>query len=71
MRSVKGIYDGEKVQLLENIGTSKPCKVIVTFIEDEADTESFRNYPADEDSFQFWTVKEEDIYQDYLKKKTK
>ena len=68
MRSVKGIYDGEKVQLLEKINADKPCKVIVTFIEDKAGTE-FRNYPADEGAFPFWTAKEEDIYQDYLKKK--
>jgi len=71
MRSVKGIYDGEKIQLLEKIDADKPCKVIVTFIEGETDAETFRNYPADEGAFQFWDVKEEDIYQDYLKKKIK
>jgi hypothetical protein len=69
MRSVKGIYDGEKVQLLEKVDAEKPCKVIVTFIEEESDAEALRNYSADEDAFQFWSVKEEDIYQDYLKKK--
>ena len=70
MRSVKGIYDGEKVQLLEKVDAGKPCKVIVSFIEDDSDVEALRNYFADEDAFQFWTVKEEDIYQDYLKKKS-
>ena len=35
MHSVKGIYDGEKVQLLEKVPVEKPCKVIVTFEEEE------------------------------------
>jgi len=69
MRSVKGIYDGEKIQLLEKPEQQKPCKVIVTFIEDDIDTENLRQHPADEDAFDFWRVEEEDLYQDYLKKK--
>ncbi len=69
MRSLKGIYDGEKVQLLESPEHLKPGKVIVTFIEDDLDTESLRQYSSDEDAFNFWKVAEEDIYQDYVKKK--
>ena len=67
MVSIKGIYDGEKLRLLENITIQKPCKVIVTFIEEEGD-KSLRQYTADEDVFDFWNASEEDIYQDYLQK---
>lgn len=69
MRSIKGVFDGEKVQLLEKVEQQKPCKVIVTFVDDESDIENLRSYPADEAAFEFWKVEEEDIYQEYLKKK--
>jgi hypothetical protein len=69
MLSVKGIFDGEKIQLLEKPNRQNPGKVIVTFIDDENDIESFRQYAADEDAFDFWKAEEEDIYHDYLKKK--
>ncbi len=69
MRSVKGIYDGEKVKLLEKVEQQAPGKVIITFVEDEADIENLRQYPADEDAFDFWKSGEEDLYQDYLKTK--
>jgi hypothetical protein len=67
MRSVKGLYDGEKIKLLEKVDQQKPCPVIITFIEDESDIDKLRQYPADEDAFDFWLA-EEDLYQDYLKK---
>ncbi len=69
MYSVKGIYDGEKVELLEKPEHQKPCKVIVTFVEEDTDIEDLRQYPADEEAFDFWKVAEEDLYQDYLKQK--
>ncbi len=69
MRSVKGIYDGEKVQLLEMPLQQKPCKVIVTFVEEDTGIESFREHPADEEAFDFWKAEEEDLYQDYIKQK--
>jgi hypothetical protein len=68
MRSVEGIYDGEKLELLENIEIQTPCKVLVTFIEDDAEVERLRKYPSDEDAFDFWNANEEDLYQDYLQK---
>ena len=68
MLSVKGIYDGEKVKLLENIIIQNPCKVIVTFVEEDAEVKSLRQYSADEDAFDFWKAEEEDIYQDYIQK---
>lgn len=69
MHSVNGVFDGDKVQLLEKPEHQKPCKVIVTFIEDESDIESIRRYAGDDDAFNFWKMEEEDLYQDYLKKK--
>ncbi len=68
MRSVKGIYDGEKIRLLEKVEQQKPCPVIITFIEEESDSEKLRSYPGDVDAFNFWRAEEEDLYQDYLKK---
>ncbi len=56
------------MQLLENIKIQKPCKVIVTFIEEDAEDESLRKYSADEEAFGFWNANEEDLYQDYLQK---
>ncbi len=38
MYAVKGIYDGEKVQLLEKAPVQKPCDVIVTFVDEENGT---------------------------------
>ena len=35
MHTVKGIYDGKKVQLLEEAPVHEPCDVIVTFVEEE------------------------------------
>jgi hypothetical protein len=57
--------------LLEKPEHQKPCKVIVTFVEEDTDTdiENLRQYPADEEAFDFWKVAEEDLYQDYLKQK--
>ncbi len=68
MRSVEGIYDGQKLELLENIEVQTPCKVIVTFIEEDAEVESLRKYPSDDEAFDFWNTNAEDLYQDYLQK---
>ena len=35
MLSVKAIYDGKNVKLLENVEVKKPGKVIVTFLDEE------------------------------------
>ncbi|MEO6329330.1 MAG: hypothetical protein ABIO55_10370 [Ginsengibacter sp.] len=68
MLSVKGIYDGENIKLLEKPEHITPGKVIITFIENETEIDNLREYTTDEDSFNFWN-EEEDMYQDYLKKK--
>lgn len=68
MQTVKGLYKGGKVELLEHVDIDKPCKVIVTFVEDD-DVNALRKYSADEDAFSFWNDSGEDVYQDYLKSK--
>ncbi len=55
------------VELLNSIKAAFKDKTVEMIVSDEVDTETIRTY-ADEDSFKFWMVEEEDIYQDYLKK---
>jgi len=72
MLAVKGIFDGQKVHLLEKVTETKKFKVVVTFIEEVADGEDIsviREYAADEPAFSFWQDSGENLYQDYLKKK--
>jgi len=61
------------VELLNSIKEAfkdKKVEIIVSDEIKETDHDALRNY-ADEDSFKFWMVEEEDLYQDYLKKKLK
>ena len=70
MLSVNGIFDGSHIKFLGETPVKKPYKVIVTFVEEINDVESdLRNFSAQTRGFDFWEVKEEDIYQDYLKSK--
>ncbi len=67
MLSVKAIYDGKRVKLLEKLNINKPREVIVTFL-DEPDTE----ISADElqllaehsGTFNFLNNEQDDIYSD-------
>ena len=61
------------MELLNSIKTAfkdKTVDIIVTDGVEVGDTESMRKYLADNDSFQFWMSKEEDLYEDYKKKKS-
>lgn len=70
MLSVNGIFDGLIIKFLGEIPVKKPYKVIVTFVEEISETESdLRNFSAQTQGLDFWEVKEEDLYQDYLKSK--
>jgi hypothetical protein len=71
MISIKGIYDGKTLKLLEAINVQSPKKVIVTFVDDLDDNEQVRQYASQTDSFSFWAEPAEDLYQDYLKKEKK
>ena len=67
MISVKGLYDGEKIKLLEKVDTKTPQKVIITFLESgEEKALSQRLYKLAETggSFEFLKDSEEDIYSD-------
>ena len=56
--------------LLNSIKEAFKDKTVEIVVSDEInESETIRSYIADEDSFKFWMVEEEDLYQDYLKKK--
>jgi hypothetical protein len=58
------------MDLLNSIKAAFKDKEVEIIVTDKADdTETLRNYPADEDTFGFWQIKEEDVYQEYLNKK--
>ncbi len=67
MLSVKAIYDGKNIKLLEDVKVSKPRKVILTFLDDEE-----LDFTSDEilfvaekgGSFDFLNDPKEDIYTD-------
>jgi len=67
MLSIKGIYDGKNLELLDKVEVNKPRKVIVTFLdEDEADiTNDELLYVAEKGkAFDFLNDMDEDIYTD-------
>ena len=68
MLTVKAIYDGKKLKFLDKVSIKKPTNVLVTFLDDESDSEI-----AHEDllrlaekggAFDFLNDPEEDIYTD-------
>ncbi|MFQ5709948.1 MAG: hypothetical protein ACE5HO_21030 [bacterium] len=69
MLTVKGIFDGRKIQLLEDISINKPTKVLVTFLEDgfetEISNEDIRRLAEKGGAFDFLNDPEEDIYTDH------
>jgi hypothetical protein len=70
MLSVTGIYDGKNIYPLNAINERKKYKVIITFVEELANTTTedsdIRNFGSGHASLDFWDNPEEDIYQDYL-----
>jgi hypothetical protein len=59
-------------ELLNSIKAAFKDKTVEIIVSDESgerDAETMRKYAADEDSFKFWLSEEENLYQDYLKKK--
>jgi hypothetical protein len=60
------------IEVINSIKAAFKDKVVEIVVSDEvdkADAEVIRKYTADEDSLKFWMAEEEDLYQDYLKKK--
>lgn len=59
------------VELLDSIKAAfkdKNVEIIVSDEIKETETDTIRTYTVDEESFKFWMLEEEDLYQDYLKK---
>jgi hypothetical protein len=70
MLALKGIYNGNNIEMLEPLPKNKKFKVIVTFVEEikETDTMQIREFGKSSDGFDFWLDEKEDLYQDYLVK---
>jgi hypothetical protein len=66
MLSVKGIYDGGKISLLDKVNVKTPQNVIVTFLEDTDDGIQNKIYTIAEKNNALDFLKEpaEDIYTD-------
>ena len=65
MKSVKGLFDGKKIKLLEDIEIEEPQEVIITFLgptEDEKFYKKLYKLAEKGDSFDFLNDPEEDIY---------
>jgi hypothetical protein len=66
MLSVKAIYDGEKINFLDEVKIKTPQKVIVTFLDEPEDEIQKEIYKTAEtgNSFDFLKEPAEDIYTD-------
>jgi hypothetical protein len=69
MLTVNGIYDGEKIHLLQKVEQNKNFKVIVTFLEAITDINEIHGPKpyAVNDSFSFWEDSGENLYDDHEK----
>jgi FlaA1/EpsC-like NDP-sugar epimerase len=76
MKTVKGIYENGKIEILEKVDYTSNQKVLITFLDDEDQLEEkeVRNLsllqPKDFLN-EYLEDKREDLYQDYAKKNTK
>ena len=71
MLTLKGIYENGKVELLQAFKSDKKQSVLIVFL-DEDDNEFMRKQSleySNENMDEFLGNINEDIYQDYLKKK--
>ncbi len=67
MISVKALFDGKKIKLLEKINISEPQEVIVTFLgtdKDELLHQEIYKIAETGGSFDFLNAPDEDIYSD-------
>jgi len=65
MKSVKGLFDGKEIKLLEDIEIEEPQEVIITFLGPTDDEKFYKKlYKLAEKggSFDFLNDPEEDIY---------
>jgi hypothetical protein len=68
MVAVKGIFNGQSIQLLEKVNAKPNTIVVVTFLEEDNNEEDIREMTTQSNGFEFWNNVAEDIYQDYLEK---
>lgn len=67
MLSVKAIYDGKRLKLLEKLQINKPREVIVTFLDEpdtEISTDELQLLADNSGAFEFLNNEEDDIYSD-------
>ena len=73
MLSVKAIYDGKHLKLLEPVDIHTPQEVIITFLQDNPDTimpatdvrgSDIQRLIEGSEAFSFLTNQEEDVYTD-------
>lgn len=70
MRSVKAIYDGQTLKLLEEVEVTTPQEVIVVFLHDERTTDEdiqaneIQELIQHSAAFDFLHEEEEDVYTD-------
>jgi hypothetical protein len=65
---VRGIFNGQNIQLLEKVEVKANTMVLVTFLEEATPEAEVREMTSKPSGFEFWDNISEDIYQDYLKK---
>jgi hypothetical protein len=64
MKSVKAIVQDEKIKFLDEVDTSDPKKVIVTFLEDDEITYEELHQIADKGGSFDFLEEEEELYSD-------
>lgn len=66
MLSVKGVYDGKNLKLLDKVDVNEPKDVIVTFLEsiDSISSDEILQAADHGGSFDFLDSEDEDIYSD-------
>lgn len=73
MLSVKAIYDGKNLELLEPVDVQTPQEVIITFLQDNSDAsianadvrgEDIQRLVEQSQTFAFLADEEEDVYTD-------
>ena len=71
MLSVNGIYDGKSVKITDKITEKKKYRVVITFIEElQQYHNDLRDFSAQTKALDFWEDSREDVYQDYLIRKS-
>ncbi|MDD8019012.1 MAG: hypothetical protein PHP42_11605 [Bacteroidota bacterium] len=69
MVSIKAVYNGKEFIPLEDFPRGKKYNVVITFMDELKEGEESREFASQSNAFDFWKVKEQDLYQDYLTKK--